>query len=93
MTKKQPCQNKAEDEPVKQHPFFQKEGNSDLINKNFFADPSTSFFKPPVTIQNNTPSNQIQLKSNDKHDFTSKNLTGDPVLEKVYDHERLVKQF
>jgi peptidoglycan hydrolase-like protein with peptidoglycan-binding domain len=92
MTMKKPHHIQAENEQVKQQPFFQKERNGNLSNKNFFADPTISFFKPTIKIQNKTSSNQVQLKPNDKHDLTAKELTGDAVLEKAYDHETVISK-
>lgn len=59
--------------------FFGKEGRR--------AD---FFFPGPAGRVGAAPGNQIQLKPNDKHDLTSAELSGDPVLEKAFDNETVI---
>src|SRR5688572_6196735 len=60
---------------------FQRE-----VHRSFFRNDGVSFFKP-------SGQQSIQTKPDDKHDLTSSLLTGDPILEKTFDHETVVGQF
>lgn len=77
MQVKQPTAKKESNNPA----HFQRD-----VQRPFFRNNSVSFFKP-------SGQQSIQTKPDDKHDLASSQLTGDPILEKTFDHETVVGQF